>query len=217
MPVPAKSPWIVLLAVTALAGGIVVARFLAPAEQTALEPVNATWLRAPRPLPEFELLSHSGQAFRKENLAGNWSILFFGFTHCPDICPTTLATLSRVVGGIADQGKRQPRVIFVSVDPMRDSVNQLAAYVPYFNPEFIGLTGELARIQDLTRELGVAVHYSPTRQAAPGSEGEQQDYTVDHSTTLFLVDPDGRLSGIFSAPHVTEQIIDDYLIISGQT
>lgn len=216
MPVPAKSPWIVLLAVVAVAGGIVAARFLVPAEQAALEPVNATWLHAPRPLPEFELLSHSGQAFGKENLAGNWSILFFGFANCPDVCPTTLSTLNRVVGEIADQGKRQPRVIFVSVDPMRDSVDMLAAYVPYFNPDFIGLTGELASIQDLTRGLGVAVSYSPTGQAVPGQQNEQQSYTVDHSSALFLVDPDARLSGIFSAPHITEQIVDDYLIITGQ-
>ncbi|MCH9027533.1 MAG: SCO family protein [Proteobacteria bacterium] len=217
MPVAAKSPWIVLLAVAALAGGVVVARFLIPAEQAALEPINATWLRAPRPLPEFELLSHSGQAFSKENLAGNWSILFFGFANCPDVCPTTLATLNRVVGGIADQGKRPPRVIFVSVDPMRDSVDKLAAYVPYFNPDFIGLTGEFARIQNLTRELGVAVNYSPIKQTGAGQEDQLQNYTVDHSTTLFLIDPDGRLSGIFSAPHITEQIIDDYLIITGHT
>ncbi len=211
-----------MLAVVALAGGIVAARFLVPAEQAALEPVNATWLHAPRPLPEFELLSHSGQAFRKENLAGSWSILFFGFTHCPDICPTTLSTLNRVVGGIADQGKRQPQVVFISVDPLRDSVDMLAAYVPYFNPEFVGVTGEPANIQNLTRELGVAVRYSPTRQALTGQDGEPQNdtvdqsYTVDHSTALFLIDPDGRLSGIFSAPHITEQIIDDYLIITGQ-
>ncbi len=201
----------------ALAAGFIVARFLIPAEQAALEPVNATWLRAPRPLPEFELLSHSGQAFSKENLAGNWSILFFGFANCPDVCPTTLATLNRVVDGIADQGKRPPRVIFVSVDPMRDSVDKLAAYVPYFNPDFIGLTGEFARIQNLTRELGVAVNYSPIKQTGSGQEDQLQNYSVDHSTTLFLIDPDGRLSGIFSAPHITEQIIDDYLIITGHT
>ncbi len=205
------------MALVALAAGFILARFLIPAEQAALEPVNATWLRAPRPLPEFELLSHSGQAFSKENLAGNWSILFFGFANCPDVCPTTLATLNRVVDGIADQGKRPPRVIFVSVDPMRDSVDKLAAYVPYFNPDFIGLTGEFARIQNLTRELGVAVNYSPIKQTGPGQEDQLQNYTVDHSTTLFLVDPAGRLSGIFGAPHITEQIIDDFLIITGQT
>ncbi|MCZ6912110.1 MAG: SCO family protein [Proteobacteria bacterium] len=216
MPAPAKSPWIPLLAVAALAGGIIAARFLIPAEQATLEPVNATWLRAPRPLPEFELLSHSGQAFRKENLRGNWSFLFFGFTHCPDVCPTTMSTLNRVVGGIADRGKRQPRVFFVSVDPMRDSADKLAAYVPYFNPEFVGLTGELASIQNLTRDLGVAVIYTPTEQTVAGHEDEQ-NYSVDHTTALFLIDPDGRLSGIFSAPHITEQIIDDYLIIIGQT
>ncbi len=217
MPVPAKSPWILLLAVAALASGIIAARFLIPAEQAVSEPVNATWLHAPRPLPEFELLSHSGQAFRKENLSGNWSILFFGFTHCPDICPTTLAILNRVVGGIGDQGKHQPRVIFVSVDPMRDSADKLAAYVPYFNPEFVGLTGETASILKLTRDLGVAVSFSPIDGLVPGREGDQQNYTVDHSTALFLIDPDGSLSGIFSAPHDTERIIDDYLIITGQT
>ncbi len=217
MPAPAKSPRILLLAVAALAGGIIGVRLLIPAEQAIPEPANATWLHAPRPLPEFELLSHSGQAFRKENLIGNWSFLFFGFTHCPDICPTTLAVLNHVVDGIADQGKRQPQVIFISVDPMRDGIDQLAEYVPYFNREFVGLTGEPASIQNLTRHLGVAVRYSFAEQVVPGQEDEQQDYSVDHSTALFLIDPDGRLSGVFSGPHITDQIIDDYLIITGQT
>ena len=206
-----------MLAVAALAGGILGVRFLIPAEQAISEPANATWLHAPRPLPEFELLSHSGQAFRKENLIGNWSFLFFGFTHCPDICPTTLAVLNHVVDGIADQGKRQPQVIFISVDPMRDDVDQLAEYVPYFNREFVGLTGEPTSFQNLTRHLGVAVRYSFAEQVVPGQEGEQQDYSVDHSTALFLIDPDGRLSGVFSGPHIRDQIIDDYLIITGQT
>ncbi len=197
----------------ALIGGFVAARFLISTDPVASAPVNATWLRAPRPLPEFELLSHSGQVFNKESLNGNWSILFFGFTNCPDVCPTTLSTLNRVVDGIAARGNRQPRVIFVSVDPMRDNVEKMAAYVPYFNADFIGLTGDLASVQALTRELGVAVSYAPI--ASPVADGEQQDYTVDHSTALFLVDPDGRLSGIFGAPHITEQIVDDYLIITG--
>ncbi|MCZ6559266.1 MAG: SCO family protein [Gammaproteobacteria bacterium] len=215
MPFPAKSPLILLTAVIALIGGIVAARFLISTERVSPEPVNATWLRAPRPLPEFELLSHSGQVFNKESLAGNWSILFFGFTNCPDVCPTTLGTLNRVVGEIVARGNRQPRVVFVSVDPMRDSVEKMAAYVPYFNSGFIGLTGDLADLQTLTRELGVAVSYSPLESAV--ADGEQQNYTVDHSTALFLVDPDGRLNGIFGAPHITEQIVDDYLIITGQS
>ena len=218
MPVSAKSPLILLLAVIALIGGIVAASFLIGTERVSPEPVNATWLRAPRPLPEFELVSHSGQVFNKESLNGNWSILFFGFTNCPDVCPTTLGTLNRVVGAIVARGKRQPRVVFVSVDPMRDTVKKMAAYVPYFNSDFIGLTGDLADVQALTRELGVAVSYAPVESAgAEQDDGEQQNYTVDHSTTLFLVDPDGRLSGIFSAPHITEQIVDDYLIITGES
>jgi protein SCO1/2 len=227
MPIPAKSPGLILAAIAALAAGIVTAVWLAPASfinesvtnfVTNNEPQNATWLRDPRPLPEFELLSHAGQAFRKENLTGNWNFLFFGFTHCPDVCPTTLATLNKVLLQISESSAtRPPGVVFVSVDPVRDSVAKLAAYVPYFNPVFIGLTGRPDEIQNLTGDMGVAVIYSPVE---PGPDEETPDaernHTVDHSTALFLVDPMGRLAGIFGAPHKAETIIDDFLIISGQ-
>jgi len=96
-------------------------------------------------------------------------------------------------------------------------VKKLAAYIPYFNPDFIGLTGNPAEIQRLTRNLGVAVSFSPIATTGQARENpEPQNYAVDHSSALFLVDPQGRLSGIFGAPHVMEQIIDDYLIITGQ-
>ncbi len=194
------------LAAVALALGAATAHWLYRS-QAARTP-HATVLEAPRPLPEFELVDHGGQPFRQDSLSGHWSILFFGFTRCPDVCPTTLHTLARaseLLDNLPEE--RRPRVIFVSVDPVRDDPEALARYVSWFDARFVGVTGELAGVQALTDGLGVAVSY--VREPA----GE--DYTVDHTAALFLVDPRTRLRAIFSSPHEASRIVRDYRLITG--
>lgn len=171
------------------------------------EPRNALVLTAPRPLPQFNLTDHTGASFDLENLKGHWTLMFFGFTHCPDVCPTTMFTLARVADQLADLPmQNRPVVVMVSVDPNRDSPETLASYVPYFNPDFVGVTGDMPEILGLTGAMGVAFSYTPV-------EGSEEGYSVDHTASIFLVDPAGRLAAVFGTPHDTDDIAHDYRLI----
>jgi protein SCO1/2 len=146
----------------------------------------------PRALPDFELVDHHGAPFIRERLEGGWTLVFFGFTFCPDICPTTMALL----GQLAEQLEGLPeeadtRVVMVTVDPARDTVEQLAQYVPYFNPDFVGVTGEFLDIHRFATALNTPFRKVP---------GQGEDYQVDHSANLVLINPRGDYHGFFKAP-----------------
>jgi protein SCO1/2 len=193
-----------LVAVIAVLTGLLVASYMRQAKQ----PEHALVFSVPRTLPDFSLIDHGGEQFGPEQLAGSWHLLFFGFTHCPDICPTTLHTLATATQRLEDLPERlQPGVIMVSVDPMRDTADALAAYVPYFNPDFVGVTGDMNQIQTLTRDMGVAYAYTPVA----GSD----DYGVEHTASIFMLNPDGNLVAVFGTPHSAAGIETDYRIIVG--
>ncbi|MEX0734667.1 MAG: SCO family protein [Steroidobacteraceae bacterium] len=164
---------------------------------------RATLFETPRPLPAFALVDHAGEAYERERLRGRWTFLFFGFVNCPDVCPTTLATLADARRSVMDlpPGER-PDVVLASVDPARDRPEVLARYVGHFDPSFTGITGSAESIEALTRDLGVAVIVGPA--AADGS------YTVDHSAAIFLIDPEARLTAVFGTPHESAAIARDY-------
>ncbi len=161
------------------------------------------YLTPSRALPDFSLIDQQGRAFGAVNLRGRWSLLFFGYTNCPDFCPTTLTTLAAMNKGLrAAKAPVVPQVIFVSVDAKRDTPEQLAKYVPYFDPEFIGLTAaDQPSIEAMAKKLGVAVILTPT---ANGS------YTVDHSGAIFVLNPDGRLAAILTGPFSVAALQDDF-------
>lgn len=166
---------------------------------------SATLIEPARPLPAFELVDHENRAFTNAYLAGRWSFVFFGFTNCPDACPSTLTLLAQVEKALAQRGEVQrPRVVLISVDPERDTPEQLSKYVTFFSPDFVGLTGSQEAIDELTRQLGVAVAITPD---------ETGGYTVDHWAGIFLVDPAGALRALFSAPHAAASITEDYVRI----
>jgi len=171
------------------------------------DPERALLLNSPRALPAFELVDHHENPFGAARLNGRWTFVFFGFTHCPDVCPTTLFTLNEVVRQLEDLPEdKRPAVLMVSVDPNRDTPEKLASYVPYFNPDFLGLTGDMPQILSLTKAMGVAFTYTPREDGAEG-------YAVDHTASLFLLDPNGRLAAIFGTPHAAGEIAGDYRII----
>ncbi|MGB0449396.1 MAG: SCO family protein [Porticoccaceae bacterium] len=153
---------------------------------------GAIELSTPRVFSDFELVDHRGAPFRLENLQDKWSIVFFGFTNCPDICPTTMATLAEMYADLGESEKEQLQVVMISLDPERDTVEKMAAYVPYFNEDFIGVTGDPNFILRLTTQLNIAYTQVPL--------GED-NYTVDHSTQLVLINPKGHYHGFFKAPH----------------
>lgn len=166
--------------------------------------VATALLDQPRPLPQFNLIDGAGDTFDKQDLQGRWSFLFFGYTHCPDVCPTTLATMNEALRAIkVSAGTPNPQVVFVSVDPQRDTPAKLKRYVDYFNPTFVGATGEPAALNKLTRALGI-VHAK-----LPG-ERIGENYLVDHSASILLINPQGELAALFSAPHRAKAIAGDF-------
>ena len=169
--------------------------------RTAPEDFPGTLLPQGRALPEFALQDDQGQAFVPASLQGKWTLLFFGYTHCPDVCPTTLGTLKRVWDGLAKTagGVDDVAVVFVSVDPARDSLDHLAEYVDYFEPAFTGVTGDDANLQRLSRSLG-AIYV----RARGGSD---ENYLVDHTAAIFLLDPQGHYTAVLSAPHDADRIV----------
>ena len=153
---------------------------------------GAIVLNTPRIFSDFDLVDHRGDAFTKARLTDKWSMIFFGFTNCPDVCPTTLATLNDTYSKLKDAEKENLQIIMITLDAERDSVAKLAEYMPYFNADFIGVTGNKHLIRRLTAEINVAYNKVPL---------EGQDYTVDHSTQIVLVNPKGDYHGFFKAPH----------------
>jgi protein SCO1 len=192
-----------IVAIVAVASGMLLAHaLLNPQGATQLGLAKATLLTPPRPLPEFELIDQDGAAFSPARLRGHWSLMFFGFTHCPDVCPTTLGMLAKTRGALANlPAEKQPQVVFVSVDPKRDTPQQLASYVKFFDPSFTGVTGTERSIDEFTRAIGVPVAITPA---------ENGEYSVDHSAAIFLINPEGAMRALFSTPHVATVIADDY-------
>jgi protein SCO1/2 len=169
----------------------------------SIELVTGTYLTPSRPLPDFSLIDHRGQAFGSANLRGHWTLMFFGYTNCPDFCPTTLTTLAAMEKRLRAAGAPQlPQVVFMSVDAKYDTPARLAKYVPYFDPDFVGITAaDQPAIEAVARKLGVAVVITPR---ADGT------YTVDHSGSIFVLNPDGRLAAVLSGPFTSDTLTDDF-------
>lgn len=153
---------------------------------------GAIVLDQPRIFSDFELIDHRGEVFNIDRFRDTWTMVFFGFTNCPDICPTTLAILNDTYSKMKESEKEKLQVIMISLDPERDTVEALAEYVPYFNDQFIGVTGNKHLIRRLTAEINIAYNKVPLAG---------DDYTVDHSTQLVLINPKGHYHGFFKAPH----------------
>jgi protein SCO1/2 len=158
---------------------------------TEMKVNGAYMLQTPRNIGDFELVDHRGEAFVPARLEGRWSLVFFGFTHCPDICPTTMAFLDGFIKELEGTEVADTQVVMVSVDPARDTVAQLERYVPYFNPEFIGVTGEFLAIHRFATALNTPFRKVP---------GQDENYQVDHSANVVLINPRGDYHAFFKAP-----------------
>jgi len=159
-----------------------------------------TLFPAPKPLAAFAFTDHENRVFDLSRLKGKWSFLFFGYTHCPDICPMTLATLARAHESIAKTtaGAKDVQFVFISVDPSRDTAGKLGEYVTYFDTSFLGVTGSSAQLGNLAGQLGAAYEVPIT----PGTD----NYPVYHTAAVFLVDPRARYHAVFAPPLDAEGI-----------
>ena len=189
--------WGLLAAFAVLIGivtGMVVTR------PRAIQIRSGTLLQEPRPVINFSLAGDDGKPFTRADLAGRWNVIYVGYTHCPDVCPTTLAQLKQVEKGLgADAAK--VRFIFLSIDPDRDTPQVLAQYVHYFSPDFRAVTGPTSQLDALGANLSFVY------EKVPGQT--PQSYLMDHSSALILINPQLQLAGFLTPPFKTEDLVAD--------
>lgn len=172
-------------------------------QESALSLHYATVLETPRPLAQFQLLDQHGQSFSNKDLSGSWSIVFSGFTYCPDICPLTLGQLQAAEQQMTSD--RLHKVIFITVDPERDTPASLQQYLHWFDPHWIGVTGEAAQLSKVLDSLGLA------QVRIPATQGD--NYSIEHSTAIVLLNPKGQMAGYWKAPLVTAQLAADFSML----
>lgn len=193
---------VVLTAVVALVLGLTVNKVLngkGQGDPVALLDAGIVLLPQSRELPNVELTDTAGQSFSLDQLNGKWSLLFFGYTFCPDICPTTLAQLRELKSKLPEAVQNNLQLVFVSIDPQRDSAEHLKEYLGFYKAGFIGLRGELPVIQTLANAVSIPF--------IPG-DTSKENYTVDHSGNLVLVGPDGRQRGFIRAPLNNQKLLE---------
>jgi len=194
-----SATWLILIAAFALALGLWFgARLLGPPPSPRLE--NAVLYPAARALPDFRLTRSDGQPLTLADWKGHWTVAFFGYTSCPDVCPQTLTTFTQIWKRLDSATKAKLRFDFISVDPERDTPETLARYVGYFSKDFVAATGADDQLTALTHALGLV--YSR-------GTSEKGTYTVDHSASAVIVDPQGRQVGLFRPPFEAAKISAD--------
>jgi protein SCO1/2 len=168
--------------------------------------VAGLYLPIPTEIDDFKLKDTHGKAFSKQNLKGHWTLMFFGFTSCGMVCPTTLSSLNQMYLGLQGQlpPEQLPQVMLVSVDPDRDSITRIKEYVTAFNPKFTGARADMTQIEALEKQL----HLISVKMQGSGSNKDQ--YTINHSAEIMVFNPDGKLQAYLSYPHDAGQMALDY-------
>jgi len=157
----------------------------------------------------FQLTDQNSTTLTIDDFSDKWTLLFFGFTHCPDVCPTTLAELQTTFKLLETENLSQmPEVLFVSVDPERDNPQTLQNYISFFNPAFNAATADGANILSITSQVGVAYHIGD-------HQAGDINYSVDHTAAIFLVSPQKQLYGLFQSPHDAKKMAHDLSLLIG--
>jgi len=219
-----KAVFIAFLAFDVLVAIAVIALFQIRGErdsQAALREIGVTIYPQARTLSEFQLIDQQGEFFTKVDLQGHWSLVFFGFTHCPDICPLTMAELAQFYAGLDFSKDEKPRVLLVTVDPEQDNPASMAAYLANYNEEFIGLSGDPEQISQLAAQLyvgyGDAVESAAVTATATAShdhdarhaedDAAQGNYLIEHSAHIAVINPQGDYYAVMRAPHRDQDLI----------
>lgn len=177
--------------------------------ESPLNMENGTVFPVPHDIAPFHLVSADKKPFTNTDLNGHWSVLFFGFTQCPQLCPTTLAVLNETYQ-LLEKKKNitLPQVVFISVDPDRDTPPVIQKYISSFNKNFKGATGTQQEIKTLTAKLNILYMKIPKQNA-----DDPMAYQIDHSGTLLLVNPEGKLLALFSSPHTADTLANNIAAI----
>lgn len=201
----------VILGAAVLAGGLGFWASHRWLQTPSAEPVamqSALLYPQPKVIADFQLRDPAGQAFTLERWRGHWNLVFFGFTNCPDVCPTSLAVARDARKLLqAEAPDIDLKVSFISVDPERDEPKLLADYVRFFDADFLAATGTVEALTALTAPLGVIFAKVPTGDGP-------FDYTIDHTASLLIVDPEGRLKGLIRPPHDAARIAADLKLLA---
>jgi len=168
------------------------------ASTTELAQAGIILLPQGRDLPSLQMADQHGRPVALDQLKGAWSLVFFGYTYCPDICPTTLAQLRQIKRQLPQRTVDRLRIVLVSVDPARDTTAQLKQYLAYFDKDFLGVRGSIEDTRTLSNALSIP--FVPADTRTPG-------YTVDHSGNLAIIGPDGRQRGFVRAPFDTDKLV----------
>ncbi len=191
-----------LVGLVAMLAGIFIAQHMNVKTHDRFNEFNGTLLKKPRMISNFKLIGIDGQPFTQDSLKGSWTLLFFGFTHCEGVCPTIMAELAKTQHLLEDQGaKSYPKMMMISLDPKRDSLDRLKHYVQSFNPNFFGARGREQNVEALAKNLGIA--YS----RATGDN-------IEHTGTIILFNPQGQLIAFFTAPYQAASLAHDYLLLT---
>ncbi|MDZ4812678.1 MAG: SCO family protein [Pseudomonadota bacterium] len=202
-----RLPWIIVLMAVAAGFGLWLGLRGGDADRAAPKFQSLLAYGAPRSLTDFDLEASDGGRLDFARLRGRYSVLFFGFINCPDVCPTAMATLAEVDQQLSNVPKgARPNYVFVSVDPARDTAQAAGAYAQHFSTRILGATATDARLEPFTRQLGVLY------AAQPAVDGV---YNVDHSAHFVILDPEVRVIGIIRPPHVASAIAADLLQLIG--
>ena len=200
---PARKFLAIAFLFVAFSGG---AFFLFKALEGGRELVDATRLPEPMALPEFQLVDHTGSPITRDRFNGQWQLVFFGFTNCPDVCPATLTQLSIAKQRVETDGGAFPEIVLVSVDPERDAPDTLARYVSGFGEGVTGITGDPEQLSALTGPLGIFYAKSGDLDG---------NYSVDHSSVVLLINESAEWHAVFSAPHTVDNFVHDVQILIG--
>ncbi len=187
-------------------GGLVTAPTDIEADFTALQSRLQNSLVLPedfRQVPAFSLVGKDGKAVDESLFDDHWTMTFFGYTHCPDVCPITLQVMKEVVTELESEQIDPMQVAFFTVDPKRDTHERMNEYVGFFDEDFRGISGELTDVLDFTRGLGIVAAFT-------ANDDNPENYLVDHTASMLLIDPQGRVRAKFRPPHEASSILADY-------
>lgn len=198
-----------LLAFIALILGIFFAQHWHPKKPVDESKFHGAYLKKPRPLSQFSLVDINNQPYTNDSLKGHWTMMFFGFTNCGYVCPTTMAELGKFYRELERQKvKNLPQVVMVSIDPERDSIEKLKNYVKAFDRHFSGARGEMVKVDVLTRDFGVA-------HQKVAAQGDSKNYDIQHNGAVMLINPQGQLNAFFTSPHKVLELAEDYRQLAG--
>lgn len=199
----------VLLMIVAITVGIFYFGLIKPQQRylNAREiKIDGIYLSKPQDISDFQLTDNHGNSFAKDSLKGHWTMMFFGFTNCGMVCPSTMAALNEMYKSLQKDlpEKKLPQVVLVSVDPDRDTIPRINDYVNSFNSHFLGARGDILKTQALEKQMHIVA-------AKMQVEGQDQDhYTINHTAEILVINPQGKLQAYMSYPHKPDQMVKDF-------